>query len=213
MVGDYEQKLLKKEFPQKRIRNIPIFTYDPLDESDNVLRYDRKDLLFVGGFNHPPNVDAVLWFSKEIFPKILAYYPDIRWYIVGSNPPEEIRGLGNEHIIVTGFISDKELAVYYKTCRLTVVPLRYGAGVKGKVIESIYFQCPVVTTPIGAEGISTKENVFEVVSADKNMADAIIRLYSDFNRLAEMAHLSASYINKYYTKKNALDIILKDIEP
>lgn len=213
VVGDYEQKLLKKEFPQKRIRNIPIFTYDPLDESDNVLRYDRKDLLFVGGFNHPPNVDAVLWFSKEIFPKILAYYPDIRWYIVGSNPPEEIRGLGNEHIIVTGFISDKELAVYYKTCRLTVVPLRYGAGVKGKVIESIYFQCPVVTTPIGAEGISTKENVFEVVSADKNMADAIIHLYSDFDRLAEMTHLSASYINKYYTKKNALDIILEDITP
>lgn len=214
VVGDYEYKLLKKEFPEKQIRNIPIFAYDFVDESSPSTKAEEKNnLLFVGGFNHPPNVDAVLWFAKEIFPDILACYPDIRWYIVGSNPPEEIQNLNSEHITVTGFVSDEELISYYKACRLAVVPLRYGAGVKGKVIESIYHQCPVITTPVGAEGISTKENVFEIASADKSMSKAIIHLYNDFDRLAEMTQLSAAYINKYYTEQNVLDVILKDIVP
>lgn len=84
---------------------------------------------------------------------------------------------------------------------------------KGKVIESIYHQCPVITTPVGAEGISTKENVFEIASADKSMSKAIIHLYNDFDRLAEMTQLSAAYINKYYTEQNVLDVILRDIVP
>ena len=60
----------------------------------------------------------------------------------------------NDHIIFTGFVSDDELKELYRNCRLVVVPLRFGAGVKGKVVESIYYQCPTLTTPIGAEGLS-----------------------------------------------------------
>lgn len=213
VVGNYEERMLKQEFPNKAIRNIPIFIYEPLPENETVNIKDRKDLMFVGGFNHPPNVDAVLWFAKEIFPDILKKHPDIRWYVIGSDPTDEIRALADSHIIVTGFISDEELLQYYRSCRLSVVPLRYGAGVKGKVIESIYRQCPMITTPIGAEGISTAEHAFEVVSADHSMADAINRLYDDMEELKKIAERCAPYINKYYTKQQAMDVVRIDFQP
>ena len=211
VVGTYEEQLLKKEFPGKAIRNIPIFIYHTLDEDKKICIEGRRDLMFVGGFNHPPNIDAVLWFAKEIFPEILKAYPEIRWYIIGSNPTEEIQNLANEHIIVTGYVSDEQLAGYYQDCRLSVVPLRYGAGVKGKVVESIYYQCPMITTPVGAEGISTDENVFEICEADEQMAGAIIELYKDEERLKKMAEGCSAYINKYFTRKQAAEVIRRDI--
>lgn len=213
VVGDYEKSVLEQELPQKTIRNIPIFIYEEQEESCNEDIGGRKDLLFVGGFNHPPNIDAVLWFAQTIFPQILRKYPDIRWYIVGSNPTEEVKRLADDHIVITGFVSDEELKRYYKICRLAIVPLRYGAGVKGKVIESIYYHCPMLTTPVGAEGISTEEQIFAVTDADDTMVDAILELYEDEKRLQTMIKGCASYINKYYTKKQAMDIILQDIQP
>ena len=211
VVGGYEQNLLQKRFPQKTIRNIPIFLYEPLENYKKPSIVECKDILFVGGFNHPPNIDAVLWFAKEIFPRILKKIPDIHWFIVGSNPTKEIFSLSNDHITVTGFISDENLREYYRNCRLVVVPLRYGAGVKGKVVEGIYYHCPLVTTPTGAEGISTQENVFEVVEANEEMADHIVELYNNLERLDNMSQNCASFIKKYYTKECARDIIQLDI--
>lgn len=211
VVGNYEQTLLQNFFPQKIIRNIPIFLYDPLKNYKKPAADECKDLLFVGGFNHPPNIDAVLWFARKILPRIVEKVPDIHWYIVGSNPPEEILSLSNEHITITGFIPDEELREYYKNCRLVVVPLRYGAGVKGKVIEGIYYHCPLVTTPTGAEGISTQENVFEVVEANEEMAERIVELYNNLERLNSMSQNCPSFIKRYYTKEQALDIIQLDI--
>ena len=63
-------------------------------------------------------------------------------YVIGSRVPDDILALANEHIIVTGFMPDEDLEKMYRTCRMAVVPLRYGAGVKGKVIESAYYQIP-----------------------------------------------------------------------
>ena len=211
VVGDYEQAIIQKEFPEKPVRNIPIFTYDPLADAGPVIWKERKDLLFVGGFNHPPNIDAVLWFAHEIFPVILEHYPKIKWYVIGSNPTEEILALQSEHIIITGFVTDEQLKMYYKTCRLVVVPLRYGAGVKGKVIESIYYQCPLITTPIGAEGISTAEHAFAIAPADKAMANKIIELYENEMELQDFVDKSSEYINRYYTRESALNMIAMDI--
>lgn len=210
VVGSYEQAVLQKEFPLKRIRNIPIFAYDSMPEAFDGRWEERKNLMFVGGFNHPPNVDAVLWFAKEIFPQILECYPDMVWYVIGSNPTKEILALNTDHIIITGFITDKELEYYYSSCRLAVVPLRYGAGVKGKVIESIYMQCPLITTPVGAEGISTEEEAF-IVSSLEDMANKVIELYDDKEYLQKLINKGPEYMNRYFTKKQALDLILKDI--
>lgn len=211
VVGDYEKNVLQDRFPGKQIRNIPIFIYPSIREKRCFSIGERKDLMFVGGFNHPPNIDAVLWFAKEVFPIILKNHPNIHWYIIGSNPPDEILALADENIIVTGFVSDEELEHYYQNCRLAVVPLRYGAGVKGKVIEAIYHQCPLLTTSIGAEGISTTEGAFEIASADQSMAYTILSLYDDEKRLRNIADKCAAYINKHFTSEQALSVLHSDI--
>ena len=109
-------------------RAIPVYVYEkPNDEPCKDI-HERKDIMFVGGFAHAPNADAVKWFVQEIFPKILKAYPDIKFYIMGSNPPEEILAMNSDSIIVKGFVTDEELDTFYRKCRLDVVPLRYGAG-------------------------------------------------------------------------------------
>lgn len=213
VVGDYEYEVLRKEFPNKPLRNIPIFTYEPLDETCKPVLEGRKDLLFVGGFGHPPNIDAVLWFAKDIFPKIQKIYPEIIWNIVGANPTDEIKSLANENIHLLGFVSDDRLKELYRGCRLVVVPLRYGAGVKGKVVESVYNQSPMITTPVGAEGLSLEEGAFTVAEADDSFADSVIALYGDDDRLMELMSRCSKFINHHFTKKQALEVVLKDIHP
>lgn len=88
VVGSYEQSLLQKEFPDKPVRNIPLFPYDqPYANASHVEGFDaRKDILFVGGFNHTPNYDGIVWFLDEIFGRIKKQIPNVKLYIVGSNP-------------------------------------------------------------------------------------------------------------------------------
>ena len=102
-------------------------------------------MLFVGGFAHPPNADAVLWFAREIFPGIRERIPGIKFYVVGSKVTDEIRALEQDGngIIIKGFVSEEEHGSLYASCKLVVVPLRYGAGVKGKVVEAIYNGAPL----------------------------------------------------------------------
>ena len=213
-VGEYEASVLKREFPDKLIRCVPAYIYDELqaDEKAEFRIETRKDLLFVGGFGHPPNIDAVLWFGREIFPKILEKMPDIIWYVVGGKVPEEIQNLESSHIQILGYVSDEKLRELYRSCRLVVVPLRYGAGVKGKVVECMYYGTPFITTPIGAEGLGLDEETFAVVKADQEMSNAIIDLYNNTDKLKKIARGCAPYINSHFTRKQALAIVKEDIE-
>ncbi len=211
VVGSYEQDIMQKAFPDKPIRNIPLYIYEDLPQDINRDFSDRHDLLYVGGFGHPPNVDAVLWFADNVFPKVLERIPDIKWHVVGGKEPEKIRELNNEHIIIEGFMPDEDLHRLYHTCRLAVVPLRYGAGVKGKVVESAYFQIPLVTTSIGAEGIdATMGNMLVIDDADR-MVEEICRVYNDYAALKEMSLAGGELIRKYYTLEEAERVIRQDL--
>lgn len=119
----------------------------PAPESFSV----RQGLLFVGNFNHTPNGDAIRYFVQEIFPEVKKLVPGVTLTVVGNNPPEELRDLSNETIQVTGYVSST--LPYLQKARVAVVPLRYGAGMKGKVGESLSHGLPVVSTSIGAEGM------------------------------------------------------------
>ncbi len=213
VVGSYEQEVMEKVFPGKPIRNIPLYVYEKLPENIEKNFSRRKDLLYVGGFNHHPNVDAVIWFAKEIFPKILEKYPDMIWHVVGGHTTKEVDDLASEHIILHGFISDEELEKMYRTCRIAVVPLRYGAGVKGKVIEASYYQIPLVTTPIGAEGISMAEKSMIVEEDADRMAQIICDLYENPKRLKELSDNSAELIRNHYMLSEAERIIRLDFTP
>lgn len=211
VVGTYEQKILQNAFPKKLIRNIPSYPYENFLTDIDKNFAERKDLIFVGGFGHPPNVDAVLWFGKHVFPKLLKKIPEIRWYIVGGNPTEEIKKMACQNVIIEGSVPEERLDCLYRSCRMAVAPLRVGAGVKGKVIEAAYYQIPLVTTAIGAEGISTKENAFVVAECDVRMADIIGNLYQDVERLKVISNNTERLIRQFYTSDAALRIIKKDL--
>lgn len=212
VVGDFEQKYMQEVYPDKPIRNIPLYIFEESYEGKKICFKERKDILYVGGFGHPPNIDAVMWFANEIFPIIVKKYPDIKWHIVGNKPTEEIMQLAGDNIIVEGFVSDKKLEELYNTCRLAVVPLRVGAGVKGKIVEAAYYQVPVVTTDIGAEGISREENALIIENDAKKMAERICSLYEDFDELEECSKREKVLIENHYLLKNAIDVLEEDMD-
>ena len=155
--------------PTINVKDITAYVFDKFKSDIQEDFAKRNGLLFVGGFAHPPNADAVLWFAKDIYPRIrqkmeAAGVTPPEFIVVGSKVTDEIKALqqpGNG-IIIKGFVSEEELSELYATCRVVVVPLRYGAGVKGKVVEAIYNGAPIVTTSIGAEGIPQVEDVLLV---------------------------------------------------
>lgn len=174
-------------------------------------RFDqRKNIMFVGGFTHTPNVDAVLWFTKEILPAILKALPDIIFYIIGSNAPLEILNLANQNVVVKGFVSDEELEQFYGNCRISVVPLRYGAGIKGKVIEAMRYGIPIMTTSIGAEGIEGAEQILSIEDDGQIMAEKFVQLYHDETELRRMAAESVSYIRDRFSEDSAWHIVAED---
>lgn len=125
---------------------------------------------------------------------------------------DEIKALeqpGNG-IIIKGFVSEEELAHLYGVCKLVVVPLRYGAGVKGKVIEALYYGAPVVATSIGAEGISGAEDVMAVWDTPREFADAVIRLYQDDEACGEMSRKTQVYIREHHSVDAAWSVVEED---
>ncbi|WP_010494520.1 glycosyltransferase [Paenibacillus elgii] len=209
VVGNYEQQILEKELPNKPIRNIPLYIFDKCSE-DIRLFNQRKNLLFVGGFNHKPNYDGVKWFVNDIFPKIIKQLPDIIFYIVGSNPPEEILQLSSKNIIVVGYVTDEQLKKYYSEAKIVVVPLRFGAGVKGKVVEALYNQVPVVTTTIGAEGLANIKDCVIVENNDEQFANKVVNLYNNEEFWNELSTNSRKNIIENFSKKAAASILKLD---
>lgn len=213
VVGSYEQGIMQKVFPGKPIRNIPLYIYDDILQDINKDFRTRNDLIYVGGFGHPPNIDAVLWFGKEVFPKILKKYPEMKWHVVGGSVPDEIKALASKNILIEGFQPDEELHKLYRTCRIAVVPLRVGAGVKGKVVEAAYYQIPLVTTNIGAEGLSLAEGNMEVEDDADKMAELICSLYEDYDKLRQMSDAGKQFIENYFTEQKAVEVLKLDIDP
>lgn len=171
----------------------------------------REGILFVGGFGHAPNLDAVQWFLDKIYPDV---YKNIKanFYIVGSKAPDEITHITTEGVVVKGFVSEEELQQLYNSCRLVVVPLRYGAGVKGKVVEALYYGIPIVTTSVGAEGIEGIEDIAVVEDQEQNLIDAICKVYQNEKKLIEMSEKSQYYVREKFSTDAVWDIVKGDFE-
>ena len=155
----------------------------------------RRDLVFVGGFQHPPNIDAVLWFVREVFPLVRAQLSDVNLHVIGSKAPPGILELAHDGVVVHGYVAD--IAPYMDGCRLALAPLRYGAGVKGKVNMAMSYGLPVVATTPAVEGMHVRagDDVLVADAAD-DFAAAIVHGYSDAalwrklsdNGLANVSH-------------------------
>ncbi len=210
--SEVEVKAIRELDGSIPVKAITAYVYDQFLDNiqDDFAR--REGLLFVGGFAHLPNVDAVLWFARDVFPHIRQRLPEIVFYVVGSKATDEIKALeqpGNG-IVVKGFVSEEELARLYQTCKVAVVPLRYGAGVKGKVVEAVYNGIPVVTTSTGAEGIPLAGTVMEIEDQPRDFADKVVRLYCDNQRCQSMCRRTQEYIKHNYSMDGAWRIIEED---
>lgn len=190
-----EKDTIQKKLPGKSTEVIPLFFYERLNPPITDFS-KRRGILFVGGFIHKPNVDAILWFSKEVFPEIQKVCPEIVFFVAGSHPPAEITGLKGPGIEILGYVSEEQLTALYYKVRLVVVPLRFGAGVKGKTIEAIHYSLPVVSTEIGIEGIGLND-IVNPTDDPKEFADKVSSLYKN-----ESALINFSFNLHDYSKKN-----------
>jgi len=153
--SDEERNWIQSEFPSKKVQSLPVFFYDqvPLDgQPDNGLDLlaKRQGLLFVGGARHPPNRDGVHWFIREVLPELRASHPDLALTIVGSHWDDLV---GLQGITVLGKVTDAKLAELYQSHRVAILPIRFGAGVNGKLIEAYAWGLPtaVVNTNQSAD--------------------------------------------------------------
>lgn len=138
----------------------------------------REGIVFVGNFAHVPNIDAILDFCAGTWPLIAAELPEVRLTIVGNAPPPVVEALAGDRVTVTGWVPDT--APYLREARISVAPIRFGAGVKGKIGEAMSHGLPVVTTPIGAEGMGLVHGEQAIVAEPgAELARAVVDLYRD----------------------------------
>ncbi len=142
-----------------------------LPQVANPDREEPEMLVFTGGFSHPPNVDAALWLAREIMPRIRRLAPSVRLFLVGSEPPPEVLALGCDDITVTGRVPEVE--PWLERAAVVLAPLRIGGGMRTKVLQGMAIGKAVVTTPLGAEGLTFIGNPPLAVGVD---AEAIARI-------------------------------------
>ena len=176
-ISEDERRLLLDLVPEAVVETVPIvFRLPP---GPPVALAGRAGLLFVGGFWHAPNGDAVLWFVEHIWPRIRAQAPDAVFRIVGSDPTPEVMALGQmPGVEVLGHVPD--LIPLFDAARVFVAPLRFGAGMKGKVGQSLVNGLPVVATAIGAEGMSLVDGEHALIAdAPEAFAECVLTLLED----------------------------------
>ena len=175
VVSAAELEILNFELPSANIHILPLI----MDvQKQNAVFDNRQDIIFIGGFQHAPNVDAVRYFVLEIMPFVRMDLPGVCFHVVGSKIPLEIHQLAAEDIIIHGYVDD--LFPLLSKMRISVVPVRFGAGVKGKIGTSMAAGLPVVATSIAVEGMSLT-NGEDVLVGDgaESLSLAIKRIYND----------------------------------
>jgi glycosyltransferase involved in cell wall biosynthesis/GT2 family glycosyltransferase len=157
----------------------------------------RDGVIFVANFTHTPNVDGVLWFVERAWPLVLAECEDAHLWIVGTEPPEAVRALAGERVTVTGWVAEVE--PFLDRARVTVAPLRYGAGVKGKIGQAIARGVPVVTTTIGAEGMGLVDGQDALIADEPApFAAAVVRLLREDRLWVSLAECAQGRLEAHF---------------
>lgn len=209
--SNYEVDLIKTYLPQCNVKKIPVLLYDPENMEKLNKSQQPKNIIFVGSA-HGPNLDALKWFLTEIFPYVTKKIPGIVLNIVSSGVDKKIRSFKSENIIIHSRITDEELSELYMASRLSIAPLRYGAGIKGKIIDAIFHMTPVITTTIGAEGITIDPHIIRVADDAKSFADILIAMYLDKNLYVNVAKKCRNFIEKDFTFSKAESTFMQDID-
>lgn len=173
---------------------------------------ERDLIVFVAGFGHPPNIDAAKWMVADILPHIRQAVPGVRLMLIGSNPTDEVKALAADDVTVTGYVSDEELARLYGRARVAVVPLRFGAGVKNKVVEALNFGVPLVTTPVGLQGLTDLDGRVPASDDAAVFAGDVIDVLRDDARWQVLSDGGRDYIARNFSSQAMRDVFQRDID-
>jgi GT2 family glycosyltransferase/predicted nucleic acid-binding Zn-ribbon protein len=210
--SDQETAYVKSVSPRYTARTVPLFGFRSFARPGDADLLNRSDMMFVAGFAHQPNEDAALWFAEQVLPLIRRGKPNVRLWLIGSNPPHKIRDLAADPCVaVTGSVTDEQLAGHYSTARVVVAPLRYGAGMKGKVLEAMRFGVPIVTTPFGVQGMPEMEAKLPVHSDPVAFAQAVLTLLTDDASWRGQRRIQSDYVRQHFSLDALRDFLLVDV--
>ena len=167
----------------------------------------RRDLVFVGGFRHPPNADAVHWFVGAVWPLVREREPTMQLHVIGGDVTPEIQALSaHPGVLVHGHVPD--LQPYIDGARLAIAPLRYGAGVKGKVNLSMAHGQPVVATTCAIEGMHLRANEDVLLADDAaGFADAWLRGYHAEALWQRLAAAGRANVQRHFSADAARAVV------
>lgn len=176
-----------------------------LENKRSKIPYDKRDgIAFLGGFNHTPNREGVKYFVEEVMPLLRIAQPGIRFHIYGSKVTEDIEALASEDVIIEGYVDN--LAKVFDTCRVFVAPLLSGAGIKGKVLESMAFGVPSVLTTIAAEATGLVHNHSTLIANSPiETSESIVQLYNDVDLWNSLATNSNELVHTHYGPEQGLE--------
>lgn len=193
-VTDADRQMLLSHIPNLEVQVVS--NVHPMNALRQNFPKDKK-ILFLGGFNHYPNVKATEFLATQIFPQILHQHPDAQLIIAGSHPPPKILALNhNPNVEVTGFLTDQELDALYNEIALTIVPLFSGSGIKGKICEAIQYGVPVLTNDIGNEGIDFIHDQEALIVPNHQMAEAAISFFNSSYDIPAMVESARVKLNR-----------------
>ncbi|MEP6936774.1 MAG: glycosyltransferase [Chthoniobacterales bacterium] len=211
VVSQVEKQLLREQRPERKIEVVTNIVEVHGSATPFAL---RRDWLFIGSFQHTPNVDAVLYFVQEIYPFLRDRLAGAKFYVIGDKAPPSVIALASENVIITGLQSD--VRPYFDSVKLSVAPLRWGAGVKGKINQSMSFGVPVVATSIAVEGMDLidREEIL-VADAPEDFAQTLLELYESeelWNRLSQNATEKTSLLYSVEAARNKLQRLFGETE-
>jgi glycosyltransferase involved in cell wall biosynthesis len=212
VVTDDDERILRAEGDMSPLFLLPIVM--PVHPRTPGTR--QPELLFIAGFDHPPNLDGLRWFVKDIWLRVHEEVPDARLTIIGSNTPAEVEAFGTMNgIQVLGFVEDT--TSHLDRAAISIAPLRYGAGMKGKVVEAMSYGLPVVTTSVGMQGINAVSGEHCLIADNAaEFAEALITLLKDPQRAQEIGLAGQDHIAGLCSPERvelALEEMLKKVVP
>ena len=204
VVSEAERALLAQDAPHAKVEVLSNLHHVAGPGLPYALRHN---LVFVGGFRHPPNVDAVQWFVSSVFPLIRARLPEVKFHCIGGDVPEEIAALAAQPgVQVHGHVPD--ITAYMDGARIAIAPLRYGAGVKGKVNLSMAHGQPVVATSCAVEGMHLRAGE-DVLVADEAQAfaDAVLMAYGDAALWQRLSANGLHNVERHFSLEAGRDVV------
>ena len=207
VISDQERDFLPDTERLFVVRNgIDLEFFEPRRETNN-----EPTLIFTGAMNYFPNIDGVLFFNEEVFPRIQRAVPAVKFIVGGMEPSPAIQQLASDHTIVTGFVPD--MRAYLREASVSVVPLRIAKGIQNKVLEAMAMRVPVVATTLANQGINAKDGK-EVMIADnpEDFAQAVIELLINEKMRISMADNARQFVEEHFSWEQNLAALDKAIK-